>query len=218
MFKKLLMTSAMLVMPLVASASSLSIVGGSTVNFSGYNGTPASITGVYTQGQTGALSANVAGTLYATYLGSESGYDDSFWLQLGRRVGDQFKLTEDERLGETISLAVNAGELDFWFKDSSGGFVGNDGINTLKNSSFAILAGKCLTTYGCFDFILGFNDAGGGQDHDYDDLVVGLKLTPNVVPPTAVPLPGALVLFGSALFGAGALRRRKQAAANMAVA
>lgn len=35
---------------------------------------------------------------------------------------------------------------------------------------------------------------------------------------SAVPLPGALVLFGSALLGAGALRRRKQGDTNIAVA
>jgi len=191
---KLLAIAALLLAPLGAHASSLSIVGGTPITFSGYNGQPASVTGTYTSGSLGTLVALAGGTFSATYLGQESGYFNQFrFLEV-----QGLKLTELDALGKTISMQVGAGVLGFKFWDSKGAVVKN-GVDPKTDSStkndfasFAILAGQC-NNYGCFDYILGFND-GYKFDADYDDFVVGVNLSP-------VPLPAAVWLFGSALIG-----------------
>lgn len=199
--KILLALVALVLAPIGVHASSLSIVGGTPITFSGYNPSP-NITGTYTSGFSGQLNALAAGVFSATYLGQESGYRNGFsfedgWFRLGRALNPsssayQVSLNEYSAIGSTIYTDVDAGILDFWFRDSKGGWVGNDGFS-YKHASFAILAGKCITTYGCFDYILGFNDSYIG-DADYDDFVVGVNLSP-------VPLPAAVWLFGSALIG-----------------
>lgn len=191
---RLLAIAALLLVSLGAHASSLSIAGGTPITFTGYNGQPASVTGTYTSGQLGTLVALAGGTFSATYLGQESGYFNQFkFLEV-----QGLKLTELDALGKTISKQVGAGVLGFKFWDSKGAVVKN-GVDPKTDSStkndyasFAILGGKC-TNYGCFDYILGFND-GYKFDADYDDFVVGVRLSP-------VPLPAAAWLFGSALIG-----------------
>lgn len=207
--KKLLALFAMLVASAAASASALQIVDPQPVSFTGYNPSP-NVTGTYTAGWLGQLEALAAGTLSATYLGQESGYKNGFsfqegWFRLGRALtgaSAQVSLNEYSAIGTTIESEVGAGVFDFWFRDNKGGWIGNDGLS-YKKASFAILDGKCLTTYGCFDFILGFDDSGGGLDRDFDDFVVGVNLTP-------VPLPAAAWLFGSALFGFMMLSNRRK--------
>jgi hypothetical protein len=49
--------------------------------------------------------------------------------------------------------------------------------------------------------VLWLDDAGAGPDRDYDDMVVRVS---------EVPLPPALLLFGSALLGMNWLRRRRE--------
>lgn len=195
---KKLVAAVMLSVACAASwASSLTVAGATAVSFSDYNGQPASVTGAYTSGQLGALVANSAGVFSATYLGQESGYDNSFkFLDL---LGQ--KLTEADALGKTITMNVNAGALGFKFSDSMGVDVTN-GVAAPAWASFAILNGKCINSYGCFDYILGFNDSYTG-DADYDDFVVGVKLSP-------VPLPAAVWLFGSALLGFVTLSNRRK--------
>ena len=46
-----------------------------------------------------------------------------------------------------------------------------------------------------------FDDGGAGPDRDYDDIVMKISVAP-------VPLPPAILLFGTALAGLGWLRRR----------
>lgn len=203
-----------LLLPFSAQASYLSIVDGSEVQITGYYNPSPAITGPYTEGTLGKLNALSNGVFSATYLGQESGYNTGFSFEktgyrLGKAINSQtanydIALNEYSTIGHTIYTDVLSGILDFWFRDDHGGYVGNDGLKYRKGSSFAILeADKCITTYGCFNYILGFDDSGGGLDRDYDDFVVGVNLSP-------VPLPAAVWLFASALMGFVVLSNRRK--------
>jgi len=187
--KKVIASVVLSIASLAAWGSSLSVINGSTVNFTGYNGQPASITGAYSTGQLGALSADVAGKLEVTYLGQESGYINNFWFLPQSNGG----LAETNLPGKTISMNINPGVIGFEFTDNHSALVINGNGSNTGWASFAILAGKTINPYGAFDYILGFNDGYIG-DADFDDFVVGVRLSP-------VPLPAAAWLFGSALLG-----------------
>lgn len=204
------------------TSGSLQVVNASPATINGaFNPAPINLVG-YTGAYAGKVNATSAGTLTATYLGQESGYlngfsfeSDKFPLTFAIKNKNQplsggnpdpndytdslnefDSLISKNHLGRTISTQVNAGLLEFWFRDSTGGWVsdtsGSDGKSDFAVFTYA--ANKCFTSYGCFDFILGFDDSGGGLDRDFDDFMVGIKLSP-------VPLPAAVWLFGSALIG-----------------
>lgn len=174
----------------ISQASGLSVLGSTPLTFAGYNGQPSTATGIYTSGSLGALAASSAGTISFTYLGNESGYNNSFSFS-----GITF--TEANSVGTTASASVNAGTLDFSFSDSQGASVSN-GTAATPVLGFAILNGNLTPisgpNYGPFDYVLGFNDSSSG-DADYDDFVVGVNFTPI----SAVPLPASLPLLAAAL-------------------
>ena len=182
-----------------AQAAGLSILGSSAVSFTGYNGQPATTTGVYTSGSFGTLFASAPGTVSFTYLGNESGFSNSFSF-LGNT------LNESNAVGTTTTASVGtAGALDFSFKDSQGASFSN-GTAAAPVLGFAILNGNLTPVsgpdYGPFDYVLGFNDSSTG-DADYDDFVVGVNF--NLSP---VPLPASLPLMAAAL-GFFTFARRK---------
>lgn len=185
------LASALLFSAGSAQAVSLSVLNGSAMSFSGYNGQPATATGTYSTGTLGTLVANGPGTVTFTYLGNESGYSNSFsflgaFLNESNKVGDK-----------TAAVAVEAGELNFSFTDSTGASASN-GTPATPVLGFAILNGNLTPIsgpdYGPFDYVLGFNDSSNG-DADYDDFVVGV----NFGPLTPVPLPASLPLMALAL-------------------
>lgn len=178
-------------------ASAIEIKNASVVNFSGYNGQPRGVTGAHSTGVWGSLHANSSGKFSATYLGNESGYVDSFSL------GSGDSLQESNKVGDTISMKVDAGLVNFSFSDNAGG--GHTFVNGQSQEpvfGFAILNGQ-TNKYGAFDFLLGFNDSYRG-DGDYDDFVVGVNLI------SAVPEPEtyAMLLIGLGLICFTARRRK----------
>lgn len=185
-----------------AHASALYIDNASAITFSGYNGQPASITGVQTSGLWGALGA-MTGKVKFTYLGQESGYWDKFKSTFGAGTAT---ITEAAALGTSISTHVPditaAGLLPFWFTDNHGGVFHNGDAQT-PVLGFAIMQGQ-TNQYGKFDYLIGFND-GFQADADYDDFVVGVS---------SVPLPAALPLMASGLglLGFAGFRRKSTAA------
>jgi hypothetical protein len=192
-------------------------IGGTTSNigFSGYDAPPSLVTGVYTKGTQGTLMTDTAGTVTATYLGDESGYDNFFsFVTTGPSSARNAlnTLWEDSHtpstpVGSSISKTVAANSvISFMYKDNQGPSVTHGVPIVLSDyATFAMLytqssptAPKVYTntnTWGMFDFIIGFNDS-ATVDADYDDFVVGVKFAPS-----PVPLPAAAWLFGSALFG-----------------
>jgi hypothetical protein len=206
---KSLLASLLITFAGVASASGLYISGASNITFSGYDAPPSTVTGVYSKGTLGTLMTDTAGTVTATYLGDESGYDNffRFFSPSGTSTLYEDSHTPSTPVGTSISVTVNSGGVvPFMYKDNQGVSVTNGVPFVLSDyATFAMLYKQSSDTaprvyansnlYGTFDFVIGFNDS-AKVDADYDDYVVGLKFAPSVV-----PLPAAAWLFGSALFG-----------------
>lgn len=154
-------------------------------------------------GMENAIISTTAGNLTATFLGFEALDTDTFTFTLASGL-----LTNKGPLNATISGNVEAGGLNFTFADLFTGTSVGNGQNLGSFTSYAVLgsfAGSVFTPYtlgGAFDLILGFND-GLRVDADYDDMVVGLTVTPVPEPETY-----ALMLAGLGALGFVGRRRR----------
>lgn len=148
---------------------------------------------------------NIGGNLFAaedinvtySYLGSEAGWRNEFW------VGGELVMSNSGPFG-FASSSVAAGEaLDFYFRaiDYQGGeHIVVNGDN--QDSSFPSFAIALNVTYqGVFyDAIVMMDDTGHNNDNDYDDLVIGIQVG-------RVPEPSTVLLIGLGLLGLMGARR-----------
>ena len=127
-----------------------------------------------------------------TFLGEEAGH-------LNRLdVGPLSVLNRDAKGTTYGSFMVPAGALlSGTFTDLTSGVSTPLGGSGSGSASFAILG-----VGGAYDYIIGFNDS--GRDSDYDDLVIGLKISP-------VPEAGSLALMFAGLATLGFVARRRRA-------
>jgi hypothetical protein len=204
--KKVLLPLVLATFAVVAHSQVTFVDGTERPAFAGYNPNgPAGTLGPIVGGREDATINTTAGTLTATFLGFEALDTDNFVFTLGSGT-----LSNKGALNATISGPVPAGALNFTFSDLFSGTAVGNGQNLGDFTSYAVLgsfAGTVFTPFtlgGAYDLILGFND-GLRVDADYDDMVVGLKVT-------AVPEPEtyALLLAGLAAIGFVSGRRTRR--------
>jgi len=161
-----------------------------------------------TGGRRDALISTTPGLLSVTFLGYEAQDTDTlFKIGFGLLTNKTAVANVD-----TLSGIVPATTFDFTFTDTAtGATVGNGGLGGGSGmfDSYMVLGtgtGTAFVPYtkgGLYDLVIGFNDA-LEVDGDYDDLVVGVRVT-------AVPEPEtyALMLAGLGAIGFIARRRRQ---------
>jgi hypothetical protein len=195
--KKILSTLVLATFAVVAQ-SQVSFVGGiDRTAFAAYN--PNGIAGTLgpvVGGREDATINTTAGLLTATFLGFEANDTDNFVFTLANGT-----LSNKGALNATISGPVVAGALNFTFSDLFSGTTVGNGQDLGDFTSYAVLgsfAGSVFTPFtlgGAYDLILGFND-GLRVDADYDDMVVGLRVTAVPEPETYALLLAGLVAIG----------------------
>jgi len=160
-------------------------------------------TGTYATLGTITLDASVSASWKVTYtfLGREAAYKDTMVFDMG---AGSFT-NKNTALGASFSFTQSAGLMDFQFYDVMGyGTANGDVFGTLPLISWGLLDGAS-SPYGPFDYIIGLNDSAGGNLRDYDDMVIGITVTP-------VPEPEsyALMLAGLGCVTLVARRRMKR--------
>jgi len=152
-----------------------------------------------------------------TYLGSEAGNDNAlFQLIMGDTIifdNDPVTMTPSG-VGDSVSfvfdpMSTPAG-IPFSLETNNDGMSGFDAIvtNGVNGVDLDIDTGLNI---GFFIFndgqsaIVFFGDGAG--DSDYDDIMFRIDVA-------EVPIPGAALLFGTALIGGGLMRRKKKAVAQ----
>jgi len=175
-------------------AATFTIAGGDPFALAGYDpapGTPDISSGTSVL-RNGALSLADKGRVTFSYVGSEAGYSNTFWVAGAQRFANK------SGPNEAFTLKLGAGLLPFEFRTASPAGTVANGASTGFYKSVALFQTAPSTVYALF------NDA-STSDKDYDDLVVRMDVAP-------VPLPAAAWLMIAGLAGLGAVARRRRAA------
>lgn len=197
---------AALVLPTASyAAADVTINFATTTAIPGSNDFQASLAalGLSRYASTGAsLFLNGPATIVFEFLGSESGFDDTFSTSGGLSLTENSSYTNFFAAplligAQTFSFGSLASLLNF---SSSGGIpakVGENGFGIFLDPN--LISGSQVTT-----FYFGYDDEFTNQDDDYDDFVVRATVT------SAVPEPStwAMMFAGFALLGLS-LRRRQ---------
>lgn len=150
-----------------------------------------------TAGVWGKLGADANSRITFTFLGSSSGYVDSFKFGVAG-------LGELDTIGDSIwTNVLSGGLLDFTFynADHSTSFNNILDVNS-PTHGFTIVDAKGVNG---FSYYLGYNDDYPG-DADYNDFLIGVSVS-------EVPVPAALPLMASGLglLGFAGFRRKSAA-------
>jgi hypothetical protein len=202
--KKVLTALALAALAVAAQAQVTFVDGTMRPVFANYdpNGVAGTL-GPVVGGREDAMINTTAGMLTATFLGFEAIDTDTFTFTLSSGT-----LSNKGSLNASITGPVAAGPLNFTFSDVFMGTSIGNGQNLGDFTSYAVLgsfAGTVFTPFtlgGAYDLILGFND-GLRVDSDYDDIVVGLKVS-------AIPEPETYALLVAGLGAVGFLVRRRR--------
>jgi PEP-CTERM motif len=138
------------------------------------------------------------GEVTYTFLGKEASNTNTFFglFDPGATAG---QIVTTDLAGTSKTQSNVNGALEFSFKTSTpGSLVVSNGWATNTAPTFAIFDGG---TSG-YEYILGYSDAGGLNDRDFDDMVIGVNAIPE-------PQTYALILAGLGVVSFVARRRRQ---------
>lgn len=165
--------------------------------------------------QFGTLATSGPATITYTYLGAEAGLSNFFATDTGYFANQGPEGGSASTVGATLTQKVfdtGSTNLDFSFgtlvPTGDSVVLSNSDGNTSPDASYAIVAGDGIqTTQGSFQYILHFDDPGMNVngDSDFDDLLVGVNISPIPEPETY-----ALLLAGLGMMGYMARRRRAE--------
>ncbi|WP_310476249.1 PEPxxWA-CTERM sorting domain-containing protein [Sandarakinorhabdus sp.] len=147
-------------------------------------------------------------TVTFEFLGSESGFNDSFSAAGGTIVASEnssFTAWGPVGLG---SATYNAGAITDWLFSSSGGAV-NKGVGSLEFGIFLPRGAVANGSYSSNILYLGFDDQIRGDDDNHDDMIIRVTAE-DFGGQGGVPEPAswAMLIAGFGLVGAVSRRRR----------
>jgi len=162
-------------------------------------GTPTSFTGYNPNGTTATQSFGIVNptvnsssdaVLRVTFLGYEASHTNHFRLAVGTLMTNKAAVADVS----WITDVTPAGRIGFQLQDMATGETVHDDASAGVFASFAVLGSSSIAGFvpytkgGLYDYVLGFND-GSPVDADYDDMVLGLRVT------SPMPEPGAFALM-----------------------
>lgn len=172
----------------------------------------------------GAALSLVAGSgganLTFTFLGSEAGYNNSFWFR-GIKLFETGGNTNPGGIFNAAGIAtttinsVASGLLDFYFMSPLGTAVNGSnpddglGLGNVGPNFFISFDGD-PTSSGGTSLVLWFDDNGADNDDNHDDMAIRISITNGVA---SVPVPAALPLMLVGLGGLGLMRLRRKKSA-----
>ena len=162
-------------------------------------------TGPATYADTG-LSVDGPATVTFTYLGSEAVNDNELFQMIvgNTKVFQNFGGPSKSEVGDTESFAFGAGGFIPFSIVTDGAITTAGQVINGDSGSDLVLGDELSIAFhilSATEVIVFLGDGLG--DTDFDDLVF-------LVSVSEIPVPGAALLFGSALLGGTFLRRRKQ--------
>lgn len=139
------------------------------------------------------LEISGAAPIKVTFLGKEAGASNVAFSMAGGSITN-----DNANIGSSYIVDVMMGTVDFTFRSISlGTKAGADGFTGTAAIAFSAVTNGGRTVFAYFD------DSGGSDDRDWDDMVVRIDVVP-------VPAAGLLLLGG--LGGLAALKRRRKSA------
>jgi PEP-CTERM motif len=160
------------------------------------------------------ISLSGKATLTFEFMGSESGFHDSFSAAGGT-------ITASENSSFTAwgsvprgSAVYNAGPITDWLFSSSGGAV-NKGVGTLEFGIFLPRGQLAGGNYSSNVLYLGFDDQITGDDDNHDDMIIRVTAE-DFGGQGTVPEPASWAMLIAGFGMVGAVSRRRRGAANVA--
>lgn len=141
-----------------------------------------------------------------TFLAKEAGWESVFSAYGAGSLSNRGVVGSSFTVGN-VDTSANGGLLDFDFEVvgpwyATLGTVENGSNSAAGTQTFAVILNTTFNSV-AYDALLLWDDAGGGNDDNHDDHIIGLNIS-------KVPEPGTMALLGLGLLGLGISRRRSK--------